>query len=76
MRKILLLLLATLPACAAFDGRRSDADGYDRLDFKARFLDYRRQCYARGGRIYINATGGLDRDGAPPRGSYYSCARR
>ena len=76
MRILFLLIFAALSACAAPGDVRFDRSRYDRLDFKARFLDYRRQCYARGGRIYIDATGSLDRDGAPPRGSHYRCARR
>ncbi len=76
MRTLVMLILSVLAGCAPLQESRSVTAGYDRLDFKARFLDYRRQCYARGGRIYINATGSLDRDGAPPRGSHYRCARR
>lgn len=76
MRVLLLVSLAALAGCAGSGARTADLRQYDRLDFRARFVEYRQLCAEVGGHLYINAVGNLDRDGVPPRGSRYRCARQ
>ena len=76
MRTSAIAVALLLAACVPLNEDAREDREYRNLDFQARFLEYRRQCYARGGRIYVNATGSLDRDGIPRRGSRYTCGRR
>ena len=75
MRYLFLLAGIALGGCAQLSERAVENRHYERQDFKARFVEYRQRCYEAGGHMYINATGNLDRDGVPPRGSRYRCAR-
>lgn len=47
---------------------------YRQADFELRFVEFRSQCLARGGRILIDARSKVGRDGVPSRGSRYYCA--
>lgn len=78
MKRIAILIAVALPltGCATLDEEARESREYRRGDLQARYLEYRRQCYAEGGRIYVNATGSLDRNGVPKRGSRYTCGRR
>lgn len=76
MRVLLLVTAIALAGCAGSGGRTADDRQYDRLDFRARFVEYRQLCAEAGGHMYINAVGNLDREGVPPRGSRYRCARQ
>ncbi len=76
MKTLVVTIALLLAGCASLSDQARENREYRRLDFQARFLEYRRQCYAAGGRIYINATGSLDRAGVPKRGSRYNCGRR
>jgi len=71
-----LLITVVLFACAGctMTARQIDAREYRRTDFKEQFRAERRHCVARGGRIYINASRKVGRDGIPGRGDYYFCA--
>ena len=70
---ILAFAVLTLAGCAALDETRLEDRTYARADFENRFLDYRAACQRNGGRIYILATGRVDRDGIPGRGDRYFC---
>ena len=73
--KVLTLACAglVLAGCAAFDEARLEDRTYARVDYENRFRDYRAACQRNGGRIYVLASGRVDRDGIPARGDRYFC---
>lgn len=67
-----LVALLTVGGCSLTPGQR-DERVYRRTHFEDRFVDFRRQCRARGGRVFIDAKQGLRRGDIPHRGDRYFC---
>ena len=59
--------------CTTMTAAQLEAREYRRIDFEARYLDYRTQCLQAGKRIYIDAGGSLGRDGMPRPGDRFYC---
>ena len=70
---LLATALLTTSGCAMTEAQ-VEARDYRRIDFEEQFKADRRQCLARGGRIYVNAASNVGRDGIPQRGDRYFCA--
>ncbi len=72
------LLLAThllfAGGCAAISEEQTEARERIRTDFKEKFIAYKRQCFARGGQVFIDAKDTLARDGTPHKGDHYFCS--
>lgn len=70
---LLLVALMAIAACALTPDQRDERE-YRRLQFEEQFVDFRRRCWARGGRVVIDAKQGLRRGDIPHRGDRYICA--
>lgn len=60
--------------CASLSERQLEEREYRNVDYAERFKAARSQCRARGGRMYVNASSKLDRNGVPNRGDRYFCS--
>lgn len=77
MRIALLIVPALLlSACAGTDSQRAELREYGKLEWRDRFLEYRRRCNGSGGFVVVRATGSVERDGVPTVGDGYQCLRR
>ena len=76
-KKALLCLSVTVlltAGCAPMTEAQREAREYDRVDFRNQFIEERDRCLERGGRMYIDGSGGrLDRDDIPRTRTYYVC---
>lgn len=71
---LLLAGLMTVTACGSLTPGQRDEREYRRVQFEDRFIDFRQQCRASGGRIVIDAKQGLRRGDIPRRGDRYVCS--
>ena len=60
-------------ACAPLSEREREARDYRKLDFEARYLEFRDRCIARGGAIYVEAGRRIGRRGIPRHTDRYRC---
>ena len=60
--------------CTSLSERQLEEREYRNVEFAERFKAARSECLARGGRMYINASSKLDRNGIPNRGDRYFCS--
>ena len=65
-----------LVGCASTDMHRAELREYGKLEWRDRFLAYRRRCNSSGGFVVVRATGSVERDGVPAVGDGYQCLRR
>lgn len=68
----LLIALVAIAACTLTPDQRDDRE-YRRREFEDEFVDFRRQCLARGGWVFIDAKQTLGRGDIPHRGDHYTC---
>ena len=66
--------LSMAGGCAGMSEIDAEHRDYSRADFRNRFIEERSRCHSMGGRIYVNASQTLGRDGIPKRGDRYICA--
>lgn len=66
-------LLTGLGACAPLTEQEIFEREYQRGEFKARFLDFRKACEAEGGTVVIRSRGRLGADRIPGYGDQYHC---
>lgn len=59
--------------CIGLTDAQLEARDYQRADFKNQFIDFRQQCYARGGKLVIDANQSLQRGNIPHRNDRYYC---
>ena len=74
------LYVAVLSTCSAIGAGCSTTSGldpetrrYERMDYQARFVDFRSACLAQGGLVYIDARKRPLRPGMPEPGDRYYC---
>ena len=65
-------VLAT--GCAPLPQIALDEREYRRVDFENQFIEFKRRCVQSGGRVYVMASGNVDRRGIPARGDRYTCS--
>ncbi len=70
----LTVALLVLPGCATLSTEQLEARDYRNFDYVDQFKYDRKKCQARGGRIIVNATGKVGRDGIPRHREKYFCA--
>ena len=70
---LLLVALMAIAACTLTPDQRDERE-YRRLQFEDQFVDFRQRCWARGGRVVIDAKQGLRKGNIPRRGDRYICA--
>ena len=63
--RLSLLLAATLllTACAGTDAHRAELREYSELEWRDRFIAYRRRCNSAGGFVLVRASNSVDGDG-------------
>jgi hypothetical protein len=76
--RLSLLLAATLllTACAGTDAHRAELREYSELEWRDRFIAYRRRCNSAGGFVLVRARNSVDGDGVPAVGDGYQCLRQ
>ena len=60
--------------CAPLPQLAQDEREYRRVDFENQFLEFKRRCVQSGGRVFVMASGNVDRRGIPSRGDRYTCS--
>ena len=70
---LFMTMLAFAGGCGTMSATDREYREYRRADFENRFIEARAICYARGGRMLINARQTLGRDGIPSPGDFYVC---
>ncbi len=70
----LTIALLVLPGCATLSTEQIEARDYRNFDYVEQFKYDRIKCEALGGRIIVNATGKVGRDGIPRHRDRYICA--
>ena len=63
----------TVGACSTTQTPEQEARRYDRMDYQARFRDFRSRCLAADGTIFIDARKRPLRPGMPEPGDRYYC---
>ena len=72
---LLSLVLVLAPACTTMTAAEREAWEYSRIEFRHKFIEYREQCLASGGRINVQGPGGaLNSDGIPRTRVWYYCS--
>ena len=59
--------------CSTPSGLDPETRRYERMDYQARFVDFRSACLAQGGLVYIDARKRPLRPGMPEPGDRYYC---
>ncbi len=73
MKALVFLPAVLFTACAPLTEEQREARDYRRLDFEARYLEFRARCRARGGTIYVEAGRRIGRSSVPRRNDRYRC---
>lgn len=72
-----LLVIAVfwgVSGCAGLSASEQMDRDYRKLEYSEQFKAERRRCFARGGRMIVDALGQPGRDGVPKHGARYLCA--
>jgi len=73
MNRILLTALVTATACAPLDEAEIAAREYQRGEFRAKFLEYRKDCEEIGGTVVIRSHRRIRADRVARPGDRYHC---
>jgi len=73
LQALSLAAAACLAGCTTLSEREAEAREYRRIDFEARYIEYRNRCQAEGGWILMEPVGRLHNDGIPRRGDRWRC---
>lgn len=76
MRVALIIVAASIAAaCAPLTPQQLEDREYRNTDWENRYVDYAHRCRRAGGRIMVQASGPMRRNGVPARSDYYQCSR-
>ena len=72
--KVLLAATALLTvACTPITEREREQREYQRVDFQARYLDFRSRCQAKGGIVLLTSSSRMRGNDLPERNDKYRC---
>jgi len=72
--KILLAMTALLSvACAPMTERERENREYQRVDYQAKYIDFRSRCQSKGGIILLTSTSRMRGSDLPARNDKYRC---
>lgn len=72
----LVISSGTGAGCSTTSGLDPETRRYERMDYQARFVDFRSACLEQGGLVFIDARKRPLRPGMPEPGDRYYCRQR